>query len=336
MPRADSDSVIARQWQLLRLLPPKRPGESARGLCERLADHGFRVSKRTVERDLQTLSRIFPIAINDKGMPQGWHWMPEASLDLPGIALSDALSLTLIEDLLRPLLPASMLGVLAPRFDEARRKLTALSQAQPMARWHEKVRYVQPTFPLKPPSVDPDILESIHNALLDDRQIDVTYRKPGDDRPRSLRLHPLGIVQRGNATYLVATAFQYTDPRIYAVHRITSAEPREEAITPPPDFDLDHYIDAAGFEFGDRREIRLVARLSDALAAVLAETPIAEDQRIDTDELGRATLHVTTRDTWQLRWWLLSQGPGIVVEEPGELRDWIRQTITEMNDNYED
>ena len=229
-----------------------------------------------------------------------------------------------------------MLGVLAPRFHEARRKLEALSSAQPMARWHEKARYVQPTLPLKPPPIDPGILESIHNALLDDRQIDITYRKPGDDRPKFLRLHPLGIVQRGSATYLVATAFQYTDPRIYAVHRITNAEPREEAITPPPDFDLDDYIDAAGFEFGDRDEIRLVARVSNDLAAVLAETPMADDQRIDTDEHDRKTLRVTTRDTWQLRWWLLSQGPGIVVEAPQALRDWIRQTITEMNDNYED
>jgi hypothetical protein len=39
---------------------------------------GFTVSKRTVERDLNELSLIFPLERNDKSIPFGWHWSASA------------------------------------------------------------------------------------------------------------------------------------------------------------------------------------------------------------------------------------------------------------------
>jgi len=113
MPKANTSHALARQWELLKLLPPKGPGITAKDLAERLARAGFEVSKRTIERDLQDLSLIFPVMCNEKGIPYGWHWMPGASTDLPAITLSDALSLHVVEDFVRPLLPASVLEALA-------------------------------------------------------------------------------------------------------------------------------------------------------------------------------------------------------------------------------
>ena len=113
MPKARTSHALARQWELLKLLPPKGPGITAKDLAERLSNAGFEVSKRTIERDLQDLSLVFPLMCNDKGTPYGWHWMPGASTDLPAITLSDALSLYVVEDLVRPLLPASVLEALA-------------------------------------------------------------------------------------------------------------------------------------------------------------------------------------------------------------------------------
>lgn len=42
----------------------------------RLRDAGFSISKRTIERDLNELSLIFPLERNDKSIPFGWHWSP--------------------------------------------------------------------------------------------------------------------------------------------------------------------------------------------------------------------------------------------------------------------
>lgn len=333
MPKARTSHALARQWELLKLLPPKGPGITAKDLAERLSNAGFEVSKRTIERDLQDLSLVFPLMCNDKGTPYGWHWMPGASTDLPAITLSDALSLHVVEDLVRPLLPASVLEALVPRFRQARGKLAALASENPAARWSEKVRQVAPSLPLLPPKIAEGVLETVQTALLADEQLDALYQRPGSDAPVWQRLHPLALVQRGPITYLIATAFQYDELRLYAVHRIYEARLTGEPAQRPPDFDLDTYIASGALQFGNGEIIRLKARVSEELAYILAETPLSVDMQLVSDGNGKK-LSATVPDTWQLRWWVLSQGEAIEVLAPTELQEEIAATLSAALKRY--
>ncbi len=69
MPRNCGLNAVSRQWELLKLLPTKPPGITARELQPQLHKLGYNIIKRTVERDLQDLSEPFPICCNDKGKP---------------------------------------------------------------------------------------------------------------------------------------------------------------------------------------------------------------------------------------------------------------------------
>ena len=80
MPSHPTRHTIARQWQLLRLLPGRHPGISSTQLQVALATMGHTTSKRTVERDLVELAALFPLQCNSKGMPYGWYWQPGLSL----------------------------------------------------------------------------------------------------------------------------------------------------------------------------------------------------------------------------------------------------------------
>ncbi|MBK5003096.1 WYL domain-containing protein [Pseudomonas sp. S31] len=80
MPSNTTRHTIARQWQLLKLLPARHPGLSSTQLQAALIKAGYKASKRTVERDLNDLSQVFPLHCNNKGMPYGWHWQPGLSL----------------------------------------------------------------------------------------------------------------------------------------------------------------------------------------------------------------------------------------------------------------
>lgn len=139
MPSAASRTTLTRQWELLKLLPAKGPGLTAAQLTVQLSSAGYTTSKRTVERDLIELSRLFPLQCNDKSMPFGWYWQPGKSAELPGITLSEALTLQLLEKSLRPLIPAYMLSTLEPRFNLAHGKLEAMAAENESARWIEKV-----------------------------------------------------------------------------------------------------------------------------------------------------------------------------------------------------
>lgn len=333
MPKAAQHHALARQWQVLRLLPTKTPGITSRELVEKLEREGFTVTKRTVERDLAELSTIFGIACNDKGMPYGWHWMKGEYADLPGLTVSDAVSLRLVEDLLRPLLPSAMLESLETRFGQAKAKLAELSADNHNAKWVDKVRYVSPSMPFVPPKIDPTVLDVLHEALLTERQIEVEYRKASGDK-KTYRLHPLGLVQRGQVTYLVATAFDYDDERLYAVHRILSVNMTTESAQIAEKFSIDDYVQSGAIEFGFGEKINVILRITKGLAEVLTETPLSLNQEILAEGNGfllKAYIH----DSWQLNWWILSQGAAVKVIEPPSLRKLVKDELFSAMSSYE-
>lgn len=335
MPKATHHHALARQWELLRLLPSRLPGITANELASRLQGNGFVVSKRTVERDLTELSTLFGIACNDKGMPYGWYWMNGEPADLPGVSITDAISLNLIEEFLRPLVPAAMLATLEARFRQAKKKLEELSADNKAARWIDKVRYVPPTLALIPPRITEGILETIQEGLLTEKQIAVRYHKPSSSTPHELILHPLGIAQRGAVTYLVATAYDYSDIRLYAAHRIEAASLRDEDAVKPTGFTLEAYVAAGALQFGSGEQIDLTARINQTLASILEETPLSTNQQITTEGAERFILNASVVDSWQLRWWILSQGANIEIISPPEIREKTRETLNRALAHYE-
>ncbi|MBK5010865.1 MULTISPECIES: WYL domain-containing protein [Pseudomonas] len=185
MPFATTRATLSRQWALLRQLPSRSPGITSSELVWRLRDLGFSVSKRTVERDLNELSLIFPLERNDKSIPFGWHWS------------------------------ASAVGEL-----------------------------------------------------------------------------------RGSSDLL--------------------AHLRGDAVLP---------VQGDGIE--------LVARISDTLARQLREAPLSSDMQLTAHKQGHQ-LRATVSDGCPLRWWLLSQGDAVVVEQPAQLRDEIGKILTNAAAQYQD
>ncbi len=253
---------------------------------------------------------------------------------MPGLTLAEALSLRLLENYLQPLLPASVLSVLAPRFSSAAKKLDVLAEENAVARWTDKVRTVSPSLPFLPPKIADGVLETVQEGVLLERQIEVDYQSFHAPQASTLRLHPLAIVQRGPVTYLIATAFGYADIRLYAVHRIFAALLTEEPATRSPDFKLDDYIAQGGMLFGSGENIHLEARISESLAHILRETPIAEDMVL-VREGEQWRLGATVADSWQLRWWVLSQGAAITVLGPEELRKAVVEELAQALAEYQ-
>lgn len=334
MPKANSNQTLARQWELLKLLPTRPPGITATELTERLAGLGYPVTKRTVERDLNDLMRLFGFTCNDMGHPFGWHWMQGQSLDVPGLSLSDALSLRIVEEALRPLLPAAVLQAIEPRLQQARTKLAELAPGNAQARWAEKVRTVPAALPLRPPQLADGVLDAVQDALLREVQMDVQYARAGEREPQAYTLHPLALVQRGPVSYLVATAFGYPDVRLYALHRLHSVAVLEQPMRRPQGFELDAYIASGALQFGAGKPLRLRLRITEALAALLRETPLAIDQTISEPRSGACMLRATVHDTWQLHWWLLSHADEAVVLAPLALRRTLAERIATAADLY--
>jgi predicted DNA-binding transcriptional regulator YafY len=176
-------------------------------------------------------------------------------------------------------------------------------------------------------------LEIIQTALLHNNQVQIQYF--GNNLKESeLVLSPLGLIVRGAITYLVATAFEYQDVRLYAFHRIKSAIPLFDSAQRPKGFDLSQYIDDGAMQFGGGTPIALTAIVSSSLARILTETPMSTDQKTINVKEG-LRISATVIDSWQLRWWILSMGDNIKVLKPARLSKEIYSTLKKAADQYE-
>ena len=332
MPKSSNHLALARQWEMLKNIPARPPGITSSELTEWLKDQGFGVSKRTVERDLNDLSLLFGIVSNTESIPYGWYWLPGKQYEFGSIEITDAVSLKLAEDLLRKMMPSTLLQALEPKFEQAKRKLEAL-ETQSYAKWTKKVGFVPSTIHQIPPRINSAVLDKVHDALLKEVQVWVDYTSFNSSESKKQKLHPLCMIQRGTVPYLVATAFDFEDVRIYAMHRISSVDLTEDKAVIPKDFSVDDYIDQGGMEFGSRKEIQLKAWVTNELGMYLSETPLSKDQKIvyrKNDWQLQATVH----DTWQLHFWIMSQGAAITVISPKFIRTRITEELESALANY--
>lgn len=327
--------TLLRQWETLRLIPRYPHKITARQVQESLSNQDFEVTKRTIERDLQALSEIFPLVSDETDRPFGWSWLKDApSFDLPGLSESEALAVKLTEQYLKPMLPASVLSELTPHFKTATQRLNGMPRRSRTGTWPGKIRSVPPTQPLIPPTIKPDVQRVVYEALLLDRQIEAVYLKRGDSEPVKYTLHPLAVVQRGAVTYLISTIFDYQDVHLFALHRFQSVEMLDETVHRPPDFDLDTYIASGAFGFGNGKKIKLEALFTREAAEHLYETPLSSDQVLRPQNKNYTKLIATVPNTQQLQWWLLGFGEAVEVLAPAKIRSAMGSTALAMSRRY--
>jgi len=324
---ADARQTLYRHWLLLQSLPKAPRALSASALTARLSEEGFRVSKRSVERDLQSLSTVFPLLCDDSSTPFLWSWSKDApSFSLPGMSPLQALVLLTAQEHLRDLLPQGQLGQLAPLFEQARQTITQQHSRPGLGVWAQTVAVVPAVQPTLPPDTDPALLETLQDALLDQRVVEVGYRSRVAGERKQFNVHPIGFLQRARVMYLACTINDYTDVRLLAAHRIDAARLLDQPCRKhsPEEIQQARTLVEAGFS--DRGRIAMTLRMHPFPAEALAESPLSRDQRISPcDGEGWVEINATVSDTDQLRWWLTSFGEKVEVVAPVELRTWVAE-----------
>ena len=315
-------------------------------IVQDIKGQGYAVETHNIRRDLKALLAIHAqLEINDNskaeggpknGLAYGYRWVGKDSEPITGITLPEALSLVMVERYLGQSLPVLLTQSLNDIFSKAHQTLELHKKSQ-VTHWPDKIAVIQPAQTLIPPEIEHQVLAVVHEAILNEQQIQVVYEAANQQEriEKTYRLHPLGLIQRGPVSYLAAMANDYEDVFMYALHRIKSAELLTEDSRKNESFNLNEYAKKQG-HFGSGELIEFKARLCDHLATILEETPLSESQQItDTDEAGYRKIEATIPSTWQLRWWVLGEGERIEVIEPLALRQEIARTLREAGRYYE-
>jgi predicted DNA-binding transcriptional regulator YafY len=314
------NDTLLRQWAMLRLIPrfPRRIDTPT--LHSQLLGQGVTVSLRTVQRDLNSLATTFPLDF-DESKPQGWCWQEGASqLEIPSMDAHAALTFNLVEQYMQNMLPTSILHQMAPWFKAA--EGVANSQASSVSKWRDKLRLIPHTLNKVPAPIDPVIQATIYNGLLNETQIQVTYRAISSGmEAKSYPVHPLGLVIIEQVVYLVCTVKDYQEARFLALHRVDNTELLNLPVVRPTDFDIDEFILR---EFGIRigkEPFNLVLRVRGVLTKYLTETPVSTCQLMTPIDDEWTRIEVVIQDSVQLRTWIRSFGPDAIIEQPKSLQE---------------
>ena len=317
-----NQDTLYRHWHMLRLIP-RYPGKiTTSQLKQSLGNQGFEITARTLQRNLQELSQIFPLVVDEREKPFGWSWQRDArSFDLPGMTIPEALTWVMAEQHLKTLMPSSIMEHLLHHFQAARHRLDGEPQPKHGRAWLNKVRTVPANQPLLPPQISEAVHREISNALLHEKQAEIRYRKKGQEQVNTYRIHPLGFIQRGPVTYLYCRLFDYEDARLLALHRVEHAQILAEDAIYPEDFDLDDKAARGIWDFGTGENIQITLRFNTSAGEHLYETPLSLDQTIESSEDGHLLVKATVPDTPQLKWWIQGFADQVIVICPDKLKE---------------
>jgi proteasome accessory factor B len=171
----------------------------------------------------------------------------------------------------------------------------------------------------------PARLELLWGAIGQRKSVDLEYASPRAATPTRRRVDPWGLALRRGVWTLVGYCHLRQGVRAFHVHRVRTLalnplRPRSADFEVPADFRLDDHVAAWPWQHRLHAPLEVVVRLSGDLAA-LAPRVLPGPAREAPDGV-RVTVRATFLDG--LVSYLLSLGPGAVVEAPPEAVERLR------------
>lgn len=210
-------------------------------------------------------------------------------------------------------------------------------------KWLSKIESIPERIEFLEPVVDENVLITVHRALMEGQTLRIRYKKS-----EKLKLiHPLGLVQQGARTYLIATFENRPNAIALLLARIDEARLDTRPLRTPENFDLKTFLrrgiatpnpgEFSVDDFGQDINIRLKINTG---TSWIKETPIAQNQRTypcnNSEPDGDFYLEATLPLTENLIWWLLSMSHHIQVIEPQKLQLRVKGDLEAALAKYQD
>jgi predicted DNA-binding transcriptional regulator YafY len=297
------------------MLLQARPRVTARELAGELE-----VSLRTVYRDVGALAAAGIPVYAEQGRAGGYRLVDGYRTRLTGLTEDEALSLFVVG---LPG-PAADLGLSAEAASAERKLLAALGPSQRVRAGRLRDRFSLDTSAWYHPAEQPAHLAPLATAALEDRVVDVAYRRWEAPREVERRLEPYGLVLK-NGTWYLAAACDGT-VRTYRVSNVLRLTTTGERFERPADFVLGDFWREHLDAFDRRRLSRTaVLRLSPGLVAALPDLSDAALRRaaegVAPDADGWTTVGLPIEYDEMAARQLLPHAGGVEVVAPASLRE---------------
>lgn len=312
---------------LLGLLPKHLPGIGTSEVQEKLRKKGYRVTQRTIQRDLEKLSAEFPIVGEQHGNRNLWRFQDNAlPVTLPAMDSNTALIMKLARKHLKHDMPSQVFNVLESHFQLADKVIK--DNKRDLNRWQDRVRVINSEFSLLRPEVRSGVAEQLTQAVVSQTQCEVRYKMSPSDSAKKYCINPLAIISKDDVNYVLATLDSQAEILQMPMQYFSSVKPVDAPCNEPADFDLDSYLGQGNMGVIEQDEkVRMVLKVSPVLANMLKDQALGSDQEImPADDSDYSEVVVTVDNSDSLKRWLISWGEELEVIYP----DSMRQSLADM------
>ncbi|WP_440464417.1 helix-turn-helix transcriptional regulator [Psychrobacter sp. ASPA161_6] len=341
----------ARLFALYQSLP--RSEADAVSLTELMQNYGYDPDNYTNERknlenDLIGLNQVFNDIFysdalirvpawgkNISGKTARFYIEPSFSIDV--INEQTVFFWEMLDKYTANYLPFSFKQAITDKLTQLRRQDKDNFHQSPLGQWQDHL-VTLPSI-VQAPNLDSKVFGSIHQALLQNRQLRIVYQNKWEGQPAVRVVYPKGLIFIDNMIYL--TGFNPVDDHIddkqllkahrnFAVNRITEAVVIDK---PLPDWvgrdalSLQNLRKLGRLEPTDDTQIKLILKVQRYACQHLYERPLSIDQQITIIDDTWNQVSATVANTTRLQDWLVSMSQLSVVIEPLALRAVILERL---------
>ena len=306
-----------RQWRLLRELWRKVDGVSVKELAEQL-----QTTKPTIERDIATLERVFPIIEESAGKQKKRYRIDRRFRELETLTfgVGELLAIYMALADLRPFLGTpihddlqaalvKIRGFLAPGHDDVLEAFQRVFAPHPRG----FVDY----------GLHGERIDDLADAIARRRVCAITYHAAWKKTTRTHKIRPLRLVWYRSSLYLFASLGDPARIATFAVHRIQKLERTDATFEPPSESFIEGHISKAFGIFVSDLQEEVEILFDDEIAWRIEEQTFHPDEKKQRRPDGKLVYRVRSSAQWEIIPWVRSFGALAELVAPREWRDML-------------
>jgi len=183
------------------------------------------------------------------------------------------------------------------------------------------------------PILDLKIFDALAKATAVHKQVQLTYRKAGQNQPELRVVDPYHLANINGEWFLFAYDHLRKDIRTFVPARVKSIKLTGKSFVRPQKFSLERRLrDSFGVRSG-QGEFEIVIRFKERVADYVREKKWHDSQELRELKDGRVELHLKLSSLVEIERWVLSWGGNAVVVRPRELAEAVRLAAQKILDS---
>ena len=162
------------------------------------------------------------------------------------------------------------------------------------------------------------------DAMLENREIVITYRKYTGTETSTYTLRPYAVKENSRRWYIVAYCMERQQVRVYGMDRIMEMKTTDTVFRMPDGFEVDALFSTSfGVYLSDKAPEEIIFRTSATEARYMEDLPLHQSQKLISEDGDSALFSIFASPNESLVMELLRLSPRIEVLSPDSLRKEI-------------